>query len=253
MSSLIMLFQKYREKRNQLKDLRGVSKLLSAHRRELILRKTAFPEDIFDVTEFFLRQNADLFDSIATLHKGGHFQSCVVLARSLIENAINLQYIYRDDIEQRAKNFKLFTLKQYVGRADTVEDFPGKKDFVGSMEKILEDYKPNGKRKHHWDGRSFKAICDELKMGSTYESIYSRLSEYSHSGFTRKTDYTESGPYNDFLRSLVFRYSVLMTAQTLKDINQRYDLLIGFIHMSDYPKNTDLFFSFSNKKHEPNL
>ncbi len=246
-----MIFRAFIEKRNQLKDLRQASKLLRDHRQELVRRKSEFTEDVFDVTEFFLRQNSDLFDSIATLHKGDHFQSCVVLARSLIENAINLQYIYRDNHEQRAKNFKLFTLKRYVSRADIVDDFPGKEDFIASMEEILKDYKPSGKNKSHWDGRSFKEICNELKMGSTYKAVYSRLSEYSHSGFTRKLDYSEPGPYNDFLRSLVFRYSILMTAQTLKDINQRHDLLMGFIHIPDYPDpHTDLFFSFSNKRHE---
>ncbi len=246
-----MFFKQYKEKRNQIKDLKQVRDLLNSHQKELLHKKSELPVDVFDVTEFFFRQNAELFDSIATLHKGGHFQSCVILARTLIENSINLQYIYREDHEQRAKNFKLFTLKQYVGRSDIVGDFLGKRELIDSINNILKDYNPTGKHKSHWDGRSFKYICDELKMDSTYKAVYSRLSEYSHSGFTRRFDYSEPGPYNDFLRLLVFRYSILMTAQTLKDINQKYDLLVGFMIITDYlDSHSDLLFSFSNTRHE---
>ena len=95
-------------------DLAAMNNELERHLAQLRNKKAEVQEDIFDVTAYLLEENIDLYQSIITLYKQEHFRSCLILVRNVLENFVNLQYIYANDAEKRAKNYRLYSMLRYL-------------------------------------------------------------------------------------------------------------------------------------------
>jgi len=101
------IIRNYIKKRVTLHDFRQIIMFYRTHLKELLRRKSEFQIDTFDAIRFILEENLDLYESIITLYKKGHIQACLLVARPIVENNINLQYILQKDTEKRARNFIL--------------------------------------------------------------------------------------------------------------------------------------------------
>lgn len=231
-------------------DLAVMNNELGRHLAQLRNKKAEVQEDIFDVTAYLLEENIDLYQSIITLYKQGHFRSCLILVRNILENFVNLEYIYAVDSEKRAKNFRLYSGIKYLKRVPKVKDMPPdiKKEFAEVLQDMERDYQPSGIRKGHWDGKSMREICDELKLTFIYEDWYSRLSGYSHSQYRGNRDLDREGPYNKFLRDLVWKHVSVIGLQTLYTINSKYDLTEDIVSIHGYPHPGAVFFFAVNKR-----
>jgi hypothetical protein len=223
-------------KREEAKDFGKIISLIKSHIKELDSKKTEIPESVYFATRFILEESVDALESIIVLRKGGHFRSCLMLARSILENSVNLQYIYKADTEARALNFRLFSMKMFLKRLESnQEDFPGKDGLLDTFRTLVKLYKPSGENKNHWDGVTIKKIFDELKLSSLYTNWYSRLSGFTHSQYSDSRDIEQDGPYSDFLYRLVFKDLLVAVLETLKVINGKYNLLEGGAIITDYP------------------
>ena len=80
-------------KKEQFFEIRSI---LVDHLKQLKEKKDSIPEDVFDVTEFSLEEILKVFQSMDILMKKGDFEGCIKLSRSILENSINLQYIYKE-------------------------------------------------------------------------------------------------------------------------------------------------------------
>lgn len=240
--------------REQLHDIQVAAKLVRDHANELNNRKD-IPLDVSEVIIFLLEETIDVYESIATLYKKGHMRSCVILSRSLFENAINLRYILKENTEQRAVNYKLFSLESYLKRVKNYkEDFPGKEVLLTGFDKISKKRVPEGPRKGHWDGKSLKEICAELKCDSLYSQFYSRLSGYIHSQYQSTRDLKSETKYNQYIKKLVFQHLFVLILETLKVLNNKYNILEGGAVIEDYPETgTTLFFSVSHNDIDNNI
>jgi hypothetical protein len=247
---LLNWIRKRRHIRAYTGDLAAMNKELQRHLAELKNKKAEVQEDIFDVTMYILEENIDLYKSIITLYKQGHFRSCLILVRNILENFVNLQYIYADDSEKRAKNFRLFSALHYLKRVDKVKDVPPeiKKEFSEMRQSMELDYQPSGNKKGHWDGKSMRKMCDELKLTIIYEDWYSRLSSYTHSQYRGNRDLDHAGPYNNFLRDLVVKHVSVVGLQTLYKINSKYNLTEDIVILHDYPQEGAVFLFAVNER-----
>jgi len=236
---------KYKDK---LRELHQIKLILKKHLKELIRQKERINDDIFDFTRFILEENVDAYESMIVLYKKGHLRSCLLLARSILENSVNLQYVYKQDSERRARNYILFSAKMSLERLkENKNNIQDKDGLIPFLERIVQNYSPSGNTQGHWDGMSVKKVFDDMEYGSIHKEYYSRLSGYSHSQFKAIRDLDQIRPYNDFLRKFVFRDLAIVVSSALKDINEKYNLLEGGIIISDYPQQgTDFLFTFSN-------
>ena len=237
------------KKREQMKDLKEIRIFLRSHLNEFESKKEKIPEDIFETTCFLLEEIIDIYESIAVLYRQKHFRSSVVLARSVIENSISLRYIYQADSEKRALNFKLFSMREYLKRAERMEGVPPPevKQMLEIMRKRVEEYQPSGSNPNQWDGKSVKEKTQALQSESIYD-IYKHLSNYTHSKFKGSRDLSIERPYNDYIRELVFKQILVHTLQALADMCLKYDLDGGVMIMHDYPELGSAFFFATNPK-----
>lgn len=242
---MLGLFSKNRE---QIKDLEQIKKFLRSHLDEFKSKEKSIPDDVFDATVFLLEEILDMYESITTLYKKDHFRSCIVLARSILENSINLRYIYQKDTEKRAKNFKLFSLREYLKRADKVENMPADaKEFLDFLKEQTENYQPAGTNQSYWDGKTIRDKSLELKSETIYD-MYRHLSNYLHSKYQGNRNLSVERPYNDFLRKLVFKDILVHTLQALVAICERFDLDGGIMILHDYPQHGHVLFFATNPK-----
>jgi len=243
-------FQKYLHRRAYSQDIDSIHKVLERHLEELKKRKSEIPGDIFDVTVFLLEENMELYLSIITLYKQGRFRACLPIARIILENFVNLEYIYANDSERRAKNFISFAVTNYLKRANTLKDMPAevKKDFAEMLKNMELEYQRSGKNMRHWDGKNFREICDELKLTFLHTQWYTRLSGYTHSEFKRGRDFDREGPYNEFLRDLVWKHISIIGLQAIFKINSKYNLTEDVVVIKDYPHPGATFFFAVNER-----
>lgn len=239
------------EIRKQLNDLGKIRHFLNSHLQELIKRKEDIPADIFDATHFIIENFIDAYESIAILYKKKHYESCIILARTILENSINLKYIYQKDLEKRARNFVLFPMKSWVEKSKRFEDIEikAKEDLIKLMEEKLKDYFPTGNNKNHWDGRNIKELFSDVNLTQFYTEGYSRLSRFTHSNFKGRVDIHANRPYFDFIRKFIFVDILVVTLEALKSMNEKYDLLNGVIVIEDYPHNGSTFLFSVNNNH----
>ena len=219
---------------SSIKSLNESKKFLKVHLKEFRTKEEVVSEDLFDVTAFLLEEIIDMYESLILLYEKNHFRSCIILARSILENSINLQYIYNKDIELRASNYKLFSLREYVKRAKKTEKMtPELLKFIEELEKIVGKYNPSGKRVGHWDGKTVRDQVAELKIESMYDT-YRHLSNFTHSKFQGNRDLSGERPYLDFLRKLVLRDIMVYILPSLQAICERFDLNGGLMVIHDY-------------------
>lgn len=242
--------------REQLKDLSEIKVFLGAHLKELVSRKADIQPDIYDATRYILQTLIESYDSIHTLYDNKHMESCIILARTVLENAVNLKYIHQDESksEQRARNFILYPMKPWLERSKNFpeEELKAKEELFTGIKKELEKYKPEGNNKNHWDGRTVKEVFEETHLISFYTEGYSRLSGFIHPHYKSGIDMHTERPYFDFIRRFIFADILVVSLEALKMINERYDLLEGGMIIEDYPKKGIVFFfSVNNKKYDP--
>lgn len=229
-----------RKNREQVKELEIYTAFLEVHLDQFRAKKGEIPEDLFVVTEFLLEEIIDMYQSMKVLYRKDHFRTCLILARSILESSINLRYIYKEDREKRASNFRRFSTKEYLKRAEKVKDItPEGKEMLDLLKKIAEAYTPSAGNKRHWDGKSVREKSEEIGMGRDYE-IYSHLSTYLHGNFRGNRDLSIQRPYNNNLRKIVSRDLLLFVTETLKVIAEAFDLDGGIIHM-DYGDKLIIF------------
>jgi hypothetical protein len=234
--------------RAQIKDLKEIINFIEAHLSELLTKEKSIPYDVFQVTVFLLKENIEIYQSISTLYAGDHFRSCLILARSILENSINLRFIYKTDSEQRALNYRAFSMKEYIARANKVKDItPEAIEFLDELKKLTVDYKPTGKRPGDWDGTSLRDRAVELHSESTYD-VYRHLSNYMHSKFQGNRDLSVDRPYTNHLRRVVFKDILLFTLQALQAICEKYDLDGGIMFIDNYPKTKSTVAYATNPK-----
>ncbi len=239
--------------RKQLKDLKEIRNFLANHLKEWDKRKKDIPHDVFQTTRFILENSIDAYESISVLYKQKHYESCIILARTILENSVNLKYIYQKDLEKRARNFAIFPMKSWVEKSKQFDDIDmiGKTELINAMKKKLETYLPSGNNRNHWDGRNIKELFEEVGLMKFYTEGYSRLSGFTHSNFKGSVDLHENRPYITFIRKFIFVDILVVTLEALKSMNEKYDLLDGVMIIEDYPHiGATFFFSVNNKRTE---
>lgn len=234
--------------------MRGIRKLLLSHIQGLEEKRDEINPEIRDATIFILREIAEAYDVLALLLKNDKFRSCLPTARFILENAVTLLYIYKEDSERRANNYLTFFSVNYLKRLDkfSPEEVAGHEHMLDGIRAIHGTRNPTGNNKSHWDGLNFREMCVELDMESIYEEWYTRLSSFSHGQYKGGGDLESSRPYFNFLRKLVLRDLVVGSLEALLAINTKYNLRWGFIHMTDYPhEDSHFFFSINHRYDNP--
>ena len=236
-------------------NFKGLVRVQEAHVKELIAHRKDenIPFELFEVTKFLLEENVDLYKSIIILLKKGLFQPCLVLGRIIIENSINLQYIYQKDSETRAKNYMIHAfvgdLKRMKKTHENDPDVDVSGPIIAGIEELKKELQKSGNRDRPWDGKTFKEICEALNHEWVYKAWYSRLSRYVHSEYKAQRSFDIKRPHNDFLKRLISRDIEVLVLETLKSINNKYNLMEGFAVIENYPhEEATLFFSFSSKE-----
>ena len=228
------------------KDFKEVRRFFVNHFKQLHDAKEGIPQDVFDVSSFFITEAVQLFDSIDILTSKNHFRGCLPIARTIMEISINFQYIYKQDVEKRAKNFKLDSMWEMKRKGDSVADEsvnnPAYQEYMSKIADELKDYKKVKKTVYE--------KAKETNMESSYISTYRRLSEYVHSGYQPVRDFDEKGPYNDFLNRVVHSDTVMFILMGLKCMCEKYDLDGGFMVIDDPGYKGIVFFSTNPKKEE---
>ena len=231
-------------KRNSRSDDMKIAKdFFAIHFNQILENKERISQDVFDVTMFFIEEAIILYDSMDLLMQENHFQGCLPIAKSLLENSINIQYIYNDDIEVRAKNFKLASASNFLKRFSKVDDNSIEhKEVKKQFENILKDYSPENK--------TIKQKSDEINIGSVYQDVYKRLSEYVHPSYKLNRDFDQIRPYIIYLKRVVFSDILLINAEALRRICEKYDLDGAVIKIDDPGYKGIVFHSTNPKKQE---
>lgn len=233
-------------KNQRQKDLAEVKRFLGTHLEQLYGAQESIPPDVFNVTAFFITEAIQLYDSIDILDRKNHFRGCLPIARSLLEIAINFQYVYKQNTELRAKSFRLDSMYRMKERGIKLTDEARNnleyRRLMNRLEAELGGYKPEKK--------SLFKKAQELNMGSTYESAYRRLSEYAHSGYKPPEDFNQDRVYNNFLKRVVHSDTVILILMGLKAMCEKYDLEGGFMVIDDPGYIGTLFFTTNAVKEE---
>lgn len=233
----------------EIKDLKEIRKFLSLFRNHFLTNQSKISPELFAVSLFLLEESIDLYESIIILRTKGRFLPCLVLARSILENCINIQYIYREDTERRARNFHAFPLREYLRRAESMNELPEKGvEMLRRMQEEIKSYNPTGDNPYHWDGKSINKIFTELNLKDLYTSLYARLSGFSHAQFGNR-NFQQDRPYINFLKNLNTKSLFVVTLESVRVITEHLDMLPLVVRVSDFPqKGAVLFFSTHPKK-----
>lgn len=224
----------------------AIRSLLEDHLRQLEEKKASIPVDVFDVTRFSIEEVLGTFESMDTLIEKGDFEGCLKLSRSILENAVNLEYIYKEDTEQRAKNFKLAPIKKLVEKFETLEEFtPEAREMYDRAVRESKDYV---KEKNIRD--KFKAIGSDR----TYVRSYKRLSEYVHPHYRPgRVDFSEQRPYILEMRRTILSDTSLVTLMALQDVCVKYDLDGGIMIIDDLGYKGTIIFATNSRKAEEDM
>jgi len=235
---------KFLERKSRYEDLKRVKVFLKAHLEQLTNSKEEIPQDVFDVTQFFFDEVLDIYESMRILIRKEHFYACIPMARVLLENAINIQYIYKTDSEQRAKNFKLASTEVFLKRvlATLGKETPGYEEMKASLEQELKDYRQ--------DKKTMEEKAREINLDMIYQDLYRHLSEYIHSSYKPRRVAEGTRPYSVYLRKVVFSDVLLVVLGALKSICEKYDLDGGVMIVDDPLRDDVILFSTNPRKHE---
>lgn len=233
----------------EIKDLQEIVRFLKRYLANLDeLQGKASPE-LLAVTGFLIAETIDLYDAVIILRKKGRFLPCLMLARSMVENSINLQYIYQKNTEQRARNFHAFPLKDYLKRAEGVEPRNDEdRKMLNRMREEIKSHKPEGERSYHWDGKSIGQIFRELELERMHSAIYSRLSGFTHAQFGSR-NFQEDRPYTNFLKTLLTKEVFLSVLESLRSVSEHFDLAPDVLLIDGFPgTGPDIFFTTNRKR-----
>ncbi len=176
-----------------------------------------------------------------------------MISRYILEDCVNLHYIYKKDSEKRALNYKVFPAKELLSRMEVYDgDDERIKKEIPRVKERLKKYSPSGSNQNHWDGLSTKKIMSDLGLDDIYQNWYVRMSAYIHPQYRgSKIGGNDEGEYIEFLKKMVFKDLNLPILESLRAINRKFDLLEGGAVISNYPKkNSTLVFSI-NEHREP--
>ncbi len=224
----------------------GIRSLLEDHINQLEEKKVSIPSDVFDVTRFAMEEILGTFESMDTLMEKNDFEGCLKLSRSILENAVNLEYIYKEDTEKRAKNFKLAPIRKLVEKFETLNDFtPEAKEMRDRAVIESKDYIPEKNMRE-----KFKAIGSDR----AYVRSYKRLSEYVHPMYRPgKLDFNEPRPYIMEMRRTVLSDTSLVTLMALQDVCVKYDLDGGIMIIDDPGYEGTIVFATNSKNVEEDV
>lgn len=223
-----------------------MKQMLAAHLEQIAEKRDSISEDIFDVTIFTIEEILGVFESMDTLMQKRDYAGCIKLSRSILENSINLQYIYKEDIEKRAKNFKLASLGGMAKKFESLDEYTLEaKEMYEFFQEKLKEYTPEKSMRD-----KFKAVNSD----ATYVRSYRRLSEHVHPTYrSHKLDYSENRPYIEELRRTVRADTCLITLIALERVCSRYDLDGGIMMIDDLGYKGTVFFATNPKKAEEDM
>jgi len=236
--------------RNEMNDIKQIRYVVLDHLRELIKRRKGIDDNLFEITAFLLDEIGDSLASIIKLRED-HLKSSIMIARFILEDSVNLQYIYKADSEKRALNYRAFSAKGLLKRMEqSKEEDERIKGEIPRVKERVDKYSPSGNNPGHWDGRSVKDIMSDLGLDNIYSNWYMRMSSYIHPQYHgHKITADVDSPYINFLKDMVFKDLAMPILESLKVINEKLDLLEGGVIFRDYPKKkSTLIFSINNKR-----
>src|SRR3989338_776655 len=241
-----------RLKRRRIKEFDDIRRLIEAHLVESRNRRFEMSNHMFNAIEHALLVDLEHYNTIKILVTADQFYPCLPFARSIVENSINLLYILKEDSERRARAFALHSAIVFAQRTEKETESEAKpKELIETLQQINELQSQNpksGRNKSHWDGKSFKQLCEELNMQKIYTGWYTRLSGYTHPQYKIRKGINKDGPFLAYLEKLVFRDMFLLVLESIKDLNAKFDLLEGGAMITDYPTpGTNFHFSINIK------
>ena len=238
--------------KNEMKDVAVIRKMVMAHLNELVSRRKEINEDLFEVTAFLLDEIADALSAIVTLKKD-HLKSSIMISRYILENCINLLYIYKEDSEKRALNYRAFPAKILLKRMEQNQENDKRiKGEIPKVKELADKFCPSGSSNNYWDGLSVKKIMEDLNLESMYNDWYVRMSAYIHPQYRgSKITANDKGEYVKFLKDMVFKDLNVPILYSLRAINKKFDLLEGGAIIENYPKEKSTLIFSINEHREP--
>lgn len=224
------------------KNFVAMEDILQEHLKQLNEKKESMPQDVFDITRFSIEEFISCFKSMQTLIKSKDYEGCLKISRPILETSANIRYIFKGDAENRAKNFKIKSVKNLSDRMSSLSDEEYTveiRELNDYFQEILKDYVPE---------KNIREKFKEAQMEETYLRSYKRLSEFVHPVYkTEKIDFEVERPYTTELKRTVEVDTCLITLEALKDICVKYDL-DGTISMIDNPGYKALILFATNPK-----
>ncbi len=236
------MFNFFKKKRNFV----AMKLVITDHLRQLEEKRDSIPEDVFDITRFSFEELLSTFESMDTLIKKTDYEGCIKLSRSILENSVNLRYIYKEDTEKRAKNFKLKSVKELSRKFDSLEEItPEAKEMNDYFQELLKDYTPEKNIRE-----KFKAVNSD----ATYVRSYRRLSEFIHPAYRpQKIDFSENRPYVLEMKRTVRSDTCIVTLMALMVVCLKYDLEGGIVMVDEPGYIGKVFFATNPKKAEEDM
>lgn len=219
---------------------------LKDHINQFQEKQDSIPSDIFDVTMFSLEEILGVYESMDILMQKKDYSGCIKLARSILENSINIQYIYKSDSENRAKNFKLKSMDGMAKKFKTLSEYtPEVIEMHDFFQEKLKEYTPE---------KRIREKFKELNLDDTYARSYVRLSEHIHPTYrSHRLDYTENRPYVEELKRTARADTCLITLMALEKICTKYDLDGGVMVIDDLGYKGIVFFGTNPKREEAKM
>ena len=219
--------------------------MLEDHLEQIQEKRESIHEDVFDVTKFSIEEFIGIFKSMDILIMKNDFEGCLKLSRSILENSVNLQYIYKEDTENRAKNFKLTQVKGMTKKFEALDEYtPEAKEMYDFLKEELKGYKETKIRE------KFIAI----NSVGQYLTSYQRLSEFIHPTYRSvKIDFLEKRPFIENLKRIVRADTCVIVLMSLKAVCTKYDLDGGFMVIDEPGYIGHVFFATNPKKAEEDM
>lgn len=153
------------------------------------------------ISQFVLGKSATSFAAVGHLCKKGFGPDALVVARSILENAINLAYINRDP-EKMCGRFLEFEHVEEYRQLEALKDATNgemrpspseEAEIESEYRKVKDDYKGPS-----WSGASIQAMASECGLGLEYAQVYRLASGFAHGGARSVHTYIErKGPQYD--------------------------------------------------------
>ena len=176
-----------------------------------------------------------------------------MISRYILESSINLIYIYKQDPEKRALNYRAFSAKILLKKMEQGQESDKRiEKEIPRVKERADSFNPSGNNKNSWDGLSVKKIMEDLNLESMYNDWYVRMSAYIHPQYRgSKITANDKGEYVKFLKDMVFKDLNVPILYSLRAINKKFDLLEGVVVIKNYPKEKSTLVFSVNKHREP--